>query len=151
MKKVLSLVALAMISTIMFAVNDGVKADQNKKEAKSGEVIVMNKEMFINDVFDYQNSKEWKYKGDKPAIIDLYADWCGPCRMISPIIDELAGEYEGRAVIGKCDVDNNDDIVGKFMVRNIPTIVFIKGGQVVDKQVGACTKADLVKKLEKLL
>ena len=86
-----------------------------------------------------------------PVVIDFWAEWCGPCRMISPIIDELAGEYEGRAVIGKCDVDNNDDIVGKFMVRNIPTIVFIKGGQVVDKQVGACTKADLVKKLEKLL
>ena len=79
-----------------------------------------------------------------PVVIDFWAEWCGPCRMISPIIDELAGEYEGRAVIGKCDVDN-------FMVRNIPTIVFIKGGQVVDKQVGACTKADLVKKLEKLL
>ena len=73
-----------------------------------------------------------------PVVIDFWAEWCGPCRMISPIIDE-------------CDVDNNDDIVGKFMVRNIPTIVFIKGGQVVDKQVGACTKADLVKKLEKLL
>ena len=86
-----------------------------------------------------------------PVVIDFWAEWCGPCRMISPIIDELAGEYEGRAVIGKCDVDNNDDIVGKFMVRNIPTIVFIKCGQVVDKQVGACTKADLVKKLEKLL
>lgn len=86
-----------------------------------------------------------------PVVIDFWAEWCGPCRMISPIIDELAGEYEGRAVIGKCDVDNNDDIVGKFMVRNIPTIVFIKGGQVVDKQVGACTKSDLVKKLEKLL
>ena len=85
-----------------------------------------------------------------PVVIDFWAEWCGPCRMISPIIDELAGEYEGRAVIGKCDVDNNDDIVGKFMVRNIPTIVFIKGGQVVDKQVGACTKADLVKKLEKI-
>ena len=86
-----------------------------------------------------------------PVVIDFWAEWCGPCRMISPIIDELAGEYEGRAIIGKCDVDNNDDIVGKFMVRNIPTIVFIKGGQVVDKQVGACPKADLVKKLEKLL
>ena len=57
-----------------------------------------------------------------PVVIDFWAEWCGPCRMISPIIDELAGEYEGRAVIGKCDVDNNDDIVGKFMVRNIPTI-----------------------------
>ena len=86
-----------------------------------------------------------------PVVIDFWAEWCGPCRMISPIIDELAGEYEGRAVIGKCDVDNNDDIVGKFMVRNIPTIVFIKGGQVVDKQVGACTIAALVKKHEKLL
>ena len=86
-----------------------------------------------------------------PVVIDFWAEWCGPCRMISPIIDELAGEYEGRAVIGKCDVDNNDDIVGKFMVRNIPTIVFIKGGQVVDKQGDACTKSDLVKKLEKLL
>ena len=86
-----------------------------------------------------------------PVVIDFWAEWCGPCRMISPIIDELAGEYEGRAVIGKCDVDNNDDIVGKFMVRNIPTSVFIKAGQVVYKQVGACTKGDLVKKLEKLL
>ena len=86
-----------------------------------------------------------------PVVIDFWAEWCGPCRMISPIIDELAGEYEGRAVIGKCDVDNNDDIVGKFMVRNIPTIVFIKGGQVVDKQVGACTQDDLVKKPENWL
>ena len=76
-----------------------------------------------------------------PVVIDFWAEWCGPCRMISPIIDELAGEYEGRAVIGKCDVDNNDDIVGKFMVRNIPTIVFIKGEQVVDKQVGADRKS----------
>ena len=105
MKKVLSLVALAMISTIMFAVNDGAKTNQNKKEAKSGEVIVMNKEMFINDVFDYQNSKEWKYKGDKPAIIDLYADWCGPCRMTAPIMKSLAKEYDGKIVIYKVTVD----------------------------------------------
>ena len=92
-----------MISTIMFAVNDGAKTNQNKKEAKSGEVIVMNKEMFINDVFDYQNSKEWKYKGDKPAIIDLYADWCGPCRMTAPIMKSLAKEYDGIGCPVQCN------------------------------------------------
>ena len=125
MKKVLSLVALAMISTIMFAVNDGVKADQNKKEAKSGEVIVMNKEMFINDVFDYQNSKEWKYKGDKPAIIDLYADWCGPCRMTAPIMKSLAKEYDGKIVIYKVNVDKEKELAALFNATSIPLFVFI--------------------------
>ena len=87
----------------------------------------------------------------KPVVLDFWAEWCGPCRMVSPIIDELSKEYEGKAVIGKCDVDNNDEIAAKFSIRNIPTILFIKDGQVVDKQVGATTKAALAAKLEKIL
>lgn len=89
--------------------------------------------------------------GDRPVVIDFWAEWCGPCRMIAPIVDELAAEYEGKVVIGKCDVEANDDITMKYGVRNIPTIIFLKGGQVVDKQVGAASKDALKAKIEKLL
>ena len=88
---------------------------------------------------------------EKPVVIDFWAEWCGPCRMVAPIIEELAAEYEGRVVIGKCDVEENDDITMKYGVRNIPTIVFLKGGELVDKQVGAASKDALKAKIEKLL
>ncbi len=88
---------------------------------------------------------------DKPVVIDFWAEWCGPCRMIAPIVDELAAEYEGQVVIGKCDVEDNDDITVKYGVRNIPTIIFLKNGELVDKQVGACSKDALKEKIQKLL
>lgn len=89
--------------------------------------------------------------GDKLVVIDFWAEWCGPCRMITPVIEELAAEYEGKAMIGKCNVDDNNAIAAQFGVRNIPTIIFIKGGEVVDKQVGACQKAALEEKIKKHL
>ena len=91
MKKVLVMVALVMASVIVYAFNDSRETNQGKKEVTgNGEVVVMDKEMFLKDVFDYEKSKEWNYKGNKPAIIDLYADWCGPCRQTAPIMKELA-------------------------------------------------------------
>ena len=87
----------------------------------------------------------------KPLVIDFWAEWCGPCRTIAPIVDELSEEYADRVNIGKCDVDSYDDVVAVYRVRNIPTLVFIKGGTVVDKHIGAISKNDLQAKIDALL
>jgi thioredoxin 1 len=89
--------------------------------------------------------------GDLPLVIDFWATWCGPCRMIAPIVSELAGEYDGKIVVGKCDVEENDDLAAQFGIRTIPTLLFFKGGEVVDKFVGASTKAKLEEKFRSLL
>ena len=87
----------------------------------------------------------------KPMVLDFWAEWCGPCRMVSPIIDELATEYEGKVTIGKMDVDNNNDVVAQFGIRNITTLPFFTDGKLVDKQVGAAQKSAFVAKIDALL
>ncbi len=97
-----------------------------------------------------ENFESYK-NGELPLVVDLWATWCGPCRQIAPIISELAEEYAGKLVVGKCDVEENDDIAMEFGVRNIPTILFFKCGQLVDKFVGAASKSKIEDKFKALL
>ena len=101
----------------------------------------------VNDV----NFDEVVIKSDKPVIVDFWAEWCGPCRMISPIIEEISKEYSGKAVVAKCDVDNSPRVAAKFSIRNIPTVLFFKDGKIADKQVGAVPKNIFVTKLNALI
>src|SRR4051812_39916707 len=97
------------------------------------------------------NFEELVTKSNKPVLLDFWAEWCGPCRMVGPLVEELSNEYGDKAVVGKVDVDANANISSMFGIRNIPTILFFKNGQVVDKQVGAVPKAVLDAKLKALL
>ena len=90
-------------------------------------------------------------KSGKPFVVDFWAEWCGPCRMIAPMVEEFAKEYEGRIVVGKCNVDHERELPVKFSIRNIPTLLFFKGGELAERHVGALGRGDLKAKMEALL
>ena len=123
MKKGILILALIMGGIVNFACAHSSESKANT--AESGEVIQMNNDMFLKNIFNYKTNKEWKYEGTTPVVIDFYADWCGPCRRVSPIMKELAKEYEGKITIYKVDTDKEQDLSRAMGIQSLPTIVFI--------------------------
>ena len=113
--------------------------------------IKLTNQQFIEDIFDYTSEKEWKYKDDVPAIIDFYADWCGPCKMVAPVLEELSDMYDGKVKIYKLDTEKEQQLAGVFGIRSIPSILFIpvKGQPMM--QVGALPKSTFIDVIEKQL
>jgi thioredoxin 1 len=111
----------------------------------------LTKDTFLTKVFNYESNKEWKFEGDKPCIIDFYADWCGPCKMVAPILEELAEEYDGKLNIYKIDTEKEQELASVFGIRSIPSLLFVpKDGQ-PQMALGALPKESLEKAFKEIL
>ena len=156
MKNVATLVLIFILS-VNFQSCNGQSASANKKNAETVKenkvkTIKLTKADFLKKVMDYEtNRDEWKYIGDKPAIIDFYADWCGPCRTIAPIMEELAEEYKGKIYIYKIDIDKERELAALFGIRSIPSLLFIPMKEDPQIAQGALTKAAYKKAIEDIL
>ena len=113
--------------------------------------VKLTAEQFKNEIFDYTTEKEWKYKGDKPSIIDFYADWCGPCKMVAPILEELSDDYKDQVIIYKVNTEVERELSGVFQIRSIPSMLFIPTDKQPIMQAGAMPKEALKNVIEKEL
>lgn len=142
--------ALIAISQLVFSQNVSTKT--NNKKNKEMNTIQLTKADFLSKVADYEsNPHEWKYLGDKPAIIDFYADWCGPCKMIAPILEELAAEYDGKIYIYKVNTENKEELAASFGIRSIPSLLFVPMGEAPQMAQGALPKSELKKVINEIL
>lgn len=159
MKKILLASALFLTLAVVFVSannrddNQKNKTEQNNtKEQKKMGTIKLTKEEFLKKVVDYEtNATEWKYLGDKPAIIDFYADWCGPCKMIAPILEELANEYADDIYIYKIDTEKEQELAAAFGIRSIPTLLFVPMDEAPQLAQGALPKHAFKEAIETVL
>ena len=147
---------ILVLSMMILSCNGQTKKENTKKEVttkeKTMKTIKLNKAEFLKKVVDYEtNPNEWKYLGDKPALIDFYADWCAPCRMVAPILEELAEEYSGKIYIYKVDTEKEQELAGFFGIRSIPSLLFIPMTGQPQMAMGALPKADLKRAIDEVL
>ena len=121
------------------------------KDQGAGKTNYLSQDEFIKKVFNYKQNTEWKFLGDKPAVIDFYADWCKPCKMVAPIMEELSGKYAGKVIFYKVNIDNEKDLANTFQITSIPTVLFIPLNGQPQVAVGVQAKEDYTKTIEALL
>jgi thioredoxin len=138
------------IISMMFLVGNCSNAQSSK--TTDGEVVVLNKADFLTKVFNYEkNSEEWEYEGKKPCIIDFYADWCGPCKLIAPIMKELAGEYKDKIIFYKIDTDREKELAAVFGISSIPLVLFVPAEGQPQAMLGARPKEAYVEQIKQFL
>lgn len=130
--------------------NDQKESAQTENSTKTN-AINIGKEQFKKQIFDYSTQSDWNYLGDKPALIDFYADWCAPCKRLAPILEELAGEYKGQIYIYKVDTEKERELAGAFGIKSIPSLLFIPKDGSPQMATGALPKEELVKLIEEFL
>ena len=140
--------SLWLVSVVLLLVSCSMSAKSDKSSevgtASKGEVVTLNKAEFLQKVFNYEkNATKWVYEGDKPCIIDFYADWCGPCKMMGPVVEAMAELFDGKMKIGKLNVDDSQQTAAAYGVMSIPTFIFFKNGEKVQQSVGAVSKEEL--------
>ncbi|MFO8001705.1 MAG: thioredoxin [Marinilabilia sp.] len=149
-----------LVSALMFLGHTGNTSANNPQPGnsdasggseKSNEVITLDKDAFIDQVFDYENNENWNYKGSKPAIIDFYADWCGPCKKLSPLLEELQGEYDGDIQVYKVDTEKSRDLASAFGIQSLPTIVFVPLDEEPQAVMGFVPKEKLTEMIASIL
>jgi len=139
-----------LISIAILFIFFGVSYGQQKKE-NAATIIHLTNEQFKKVVFNYEANKEWKYLGNKPAIIDFYADWCGPCRMMAPRLEEIAKEYAGKLIVYKVDTDKEKLLSANLGIQSLPTLLFIPQNGKPQASMGAISKESLVKAIHEVL
>lgn len=149
MKKIISCIAVA--ATLAGPLYAQAPA-QDKADGNTGKVIRMDKQMFLDKVFDYTTgSTDWKYQGEKPAVIDFYATWCGPCRLVAPMLKSLAKEYKDQIVVYKVDADKQKELSAAMGIQSLPTVIFIPMTGQPQIIVGAAGKATFRRAVEEVL